>query len=499
MVLKRKINYQLKLFLPLALTLWLIILVFAIIQDRREKDFLTQSVSSRIDFINRRVLDFYDNDEDPTFFINFLDKYYLESALHDVSVAVYDTQTGELIHDMGIHTPPPESIKASGQVRGYEIGGDSSDKTVDPDSYFYYAEGLSDDGRILVQTVLPFSTDLSAFIKGNGLWWALIIAAGIFMTIVTYLATLHLSRNVKFLRRFVTDAVEDRDFVAVDRFANDDLGEISRQIINIYNARNAAISARELEHKVALKATIERSNLKRQLTNNISHELKTPVGIIRGYVDTLVDNPDMDESSRAHFLSKTQSQVERLCNLLNDLSTITRLDEGTSKVTLEEIDFNDFMANFALEVEGSGIAGDMKFSYDIPDGCVVKANNSLINGALMNLVKNAVNYSRGTEMGIKLLTQNNRYYTFVFYDNGVGVGEEHIPMLFDRFYRVDMGRSRKIGGTGLGLPIVRSSINTMGGTISVRNRKGGGLEFIFTLNRWRVRGEKNGDNASPTA
>ena len=102
---------------------------------------------------------------------------------------------------------------------------------------------------------------------------------------------------------------------------------------------------------------------------------------------------------------------------------------------------------------------------------------------LSNLVKNSVAYSQGTQMGIELLGRSQSYYTFAFYDNGVGVGEEHLSRLFDRFYRVDAGRSRKAGGTGLGLPIVKSAINTMGGSISVRNRRGGGLEFIFTLPR----------------
>ena len=86
---------------------------------------------------------------------------------------------------------------------------------------------------------------------------------------------------------------------------------------------------------------------------------------------------------------------------------------------------------------------------------------------------------------MRLLTENQRFYTFVFADNGQGVPPESIPLLFERFYRVDKGRSRKVGGTGLGLPIVRSSLNTIGGTITVNNGKDGGLEFVFTLQKWR--------------
>lgn len=88
-------------------------------------------------------------------------------------------------------------------------------------------------------------------------------------------------------------------------------------------------------------------------------------------------------------------------------------------------------------------------------------------------------------MGLELMAESQRYYTFAFWDNGVGVAEEHIPHLFERFYRVDAGRSRKMGGTGLGLPIVKNTIEAMGGTITVRNRPEGGLSFLFTLEKWR--------------
>ena len=127
----------------------------------------------------------------------------------------------------------------------------------------------------------------------------------------------------------------------------------------------------------------------------------------------------------------------------------------------------------------------MTFTYSVPDDCFIKGNYSLLMGAIMNLVKNSVAYSKGTRMDLHLLTENHRFYTFVFADDGVGVPEESIPQLFERFYRVDKGRSRKAGGTGLGLPIVRSSLNTIGGSISVNNAETGGLEFVFTLQKWR--------------
>ncbi|MDE6199813.1 MAG: sensor histidine kinase, partial [Muribaculaceae bacterium] len=319
------------------------------------------------------------------------------------------------------------------------------------------------------------------------------LLGGASITIATYIAARHLTKNIRLLREFVSKASDDHDFVALDKFANDDLGEISRQVVNMYNMRKAALASRELEHRVALKATEERSNLKRQLTNNISHELKTPAGIIKGYIDTIIENPEMDDESRNHFLLKTQEHIQRLCNILNDLSAMTRLEDGAQNISLERIDFREFIDNLACDVEESGIIGDMEFKTKIPENCFVKGNNSLLTGAIMNLVKNSAAYSKGTEMSLRMLTENQRFYTFVFADNGQGVPEESIPMLFERFYRVDKGRSRKAGGTGLGLPIVRSSLNTIGGSISVNNGDEGGLEFIFTLQKWRKPAEQPHD------
>ena len=197
----------------------------------------------------------------------------------------------------------------------------------------------------------------------------------------------------------------------------------------------------------------------------------------------LISQPDMPQEDREHFLAKAQVNVERLVSMLNDLSTMTRLEESNGNIPMKEVDFHEFVANLASDIEASQLIGKMKFRYNVPENCIISGNEGLLNSTLQNLVKNSANYSQGTEIGLDLLGKTEGHYTFSFYDNGVGVTEEHIPHLFDRFYRVDTGRSRKAGGTGLGLPIVKSSINTMGGSISVRQRKGGGLEFIFTLPR----------------
>jgi two-component system OmpR family sensor kinase/two-component system phosphate regulon sensor histidine kinase PhoR len=126
--------------------------------------------------------------------------------------------------------------------------------------------------------------------------------------------------------------------------------------------------------------------------------------------------------------------------------------------------------------------GAMEFSYDLPLQLPVRGNANLLSAMLMNLARNAANYSGGDQCALEAIESNDRdYFHFCFYDNGSGVPEEALPRLFDRFYRVDSGRARKSGGTGLGLAIVYNTVTAHGGTISCANRPGAGLEIRFTL------------------
>ena len=235
---------------------------------------------------------------------------------------------------------------------------------------------------------------------------------------------------------------------------------------------------------MAIHAIEEKVRVTRQMTNNINHEIKTPVGIVRGYLETILADPDMDTATRTRFLERMLSNVERLSGLLNDVSIMTRLENGGDKIAVNKVDMYDLVYQIEYDMPANNLAGEMEFSFDIPLECYVAGNYGLINGMICGLIRNAAMYSGGTKIGLRLISESERFYMFAFYDNGNGVAEEHLPHLFERFYRVDTGRSRKQGGTGLGLPIVKSTVVTHGGTISVHNRSTGGLEFIFSLPKW---------------
>ena len=463
---KYRVNYRIRIFVPTTLLIWATIAVMAVYSYEREKDYRRETVHSDLRLITRRFIDMYEQGISFDPFVRFVEQYYDKSDLRGVRVTVLDLSTYDVIRNIG----EPMSADGDSEKRG---------------EFISYDEKYSPDNMIKVMAALPYNISVKDWIKDNSGYWFFLILLAVGATLVVFIAAYHLARNITLLRDFADRAANgDGSFADTGKFPNDELGDISRQIIDIYNARQTAMAAHDREHRIALRATAEKIRVKRQLANNLGHELKTPVGIIRGYVDTLVDNPEMEPLSRIHFLNKTQQHVERLCSMLDDLSTLTRLDEAGGMITPQEVDMNELLADLTDEIEESGVGGEMTFNYDIPSDCKVSGSNTLINAALMNLVKNAVAYSKGTEMGIMFVEKTSTHYSFVFYDNGVGVDITHLPHIFDRFYRIETGRSRKTGGTGLGLAIVKSTFLSMGGTISVRNRSEGGLEFNFTIPVW---------------
>ena len=226
----------------------------------------------------------------------------------------------------------------------------------------------------------------------------------------------------------------------------------------------------------------EQIRLKRQLTQNIAHELKTPVSSIQGYLETIVNNENISREKMQTFLERCYAQSNRLSRLLRDISVLTRMDEATNMIDMEKVDISLLVGNIinevALELEEKHITVVNSLKPKIQ----LRGNYSLLYSIFRNLMDNAIAYA-GTDICINIscFREDENFYYFSFADTGVGVSPEHLNRLFERFYRVDKGRSRKLGGTGLGLAIVKNSVIIHGGTISAKNNQGGGLEFVFTL------------------
>lgn len=228
----------------------------------------------------------------------------------------------------------------------------------------------------------------------------------------------------------------------------------------------------------------EESRLKRQLTQNIAHELKTPVSSIQGYMETIISNPDLPADKLQNFVQRSYFQSKRLSELLRDISTLTRMDEAPAMIEKEEVNICHLVEQIAGELEAEMSQKDMKLTMDIDPNMTVHGNLGLLYSVFRNLMDNSLAYAGDhTEMGLTCFRNDPERCYFNFYDTGVGIAEEHLNRIFERFYRVDKGRMRKMGGTGLGLAIVKNAVLLHGGTISAKNRLEGGLEFVFSLKK----------------
>lgn len=228
----------------------------------------------------------------------------------------------------------------------------------------------------------------------------------------------------------------------------------------------------------------ERARLKRQLTQNVAHELKTPVSSIQGYLETIISNPNISPENMRTFLERSYAQSNRLTLLLRDISVLTRMDEAPGMVEKETVNLSRIVENILNEVALGLEEKQMRVVNLMPHDLILTGSSSLLYSIFRNLTDNAIAYAGvGVQVTINCFREDEKFYYFSFSDTGIGVPEEHLNRLFERFYRVDKGRSRKLGGTGLGLAIVKNAVLFHGGTIFAKNAPSGGLEFVFTLQK----------------
>jgi signal transduction histidine kinase len=221
--------------------------------------------------------------------------------------------------------------------------------------------------------------------------------------------------------------------------------------------------------------------LKHEMTGNIAHEIRTPVTSIRGFLEIALNN-NLSGEKMHDYLNRAYMQAQHLSNLISDMSLLAKIDDERNTFERTNINIGAVIGRIEEELAPAMSERHITFHADIPEGLEISGSEPLIHSVFRNLTDNAVRYAGdGVEIHVSVREVRDGFAHFSFYDTGGGVDDKHLARLFERFYRVNQGRTRDTGGSGIGLSIVKNTIVLHGGTIDVRNRANGGLEFIFSL------------------
>ena len=226
----------------------------------------------------------------------------------------------------------------------------------------------------------------------------------------------------------------------------------------------------------------KRRLLKQEMTNNIAHELRTPVTSIRGYLETILNLDDEDVARQKLFIDRAYVQTIRLSELIQDISMLTKIEEAADRFVREAVNMKSLLEELESDLSEKFLKKDITFVVDVPDNLIIYGSRTLLYSIFRNLTENSISYA-GESIQIKLrcyMETDDAVY-FEFHDTGVGVEEKHLVRIFERFYRVNEGRTRDTGGSGLGLSIVKNAVLFHKGNIVAKNRPEGGLMFLITF------------------
>ena len=420
--------YHKQLFSILIACLWTIILCFIGFQYVREKQYKTHFVNAQLQLYNSHLLEMI---EEELPYEEYINTY--EQPFKDLRVSVI-TLSGRVVYDnmlsldsLDNHSHRPEVDEALRKGAGYHIGRQSAS---DGREYFYSAT-RGEHG--IVRTAIPYTASLNDLLATDWKFLGVMIALSLVISILAYFITRRIGKSIERI--------------------ND------------------------------IEAEQEKTRLKRQLTNNMNHELKTPVASMQVCLETLLSGINLSEDKRQELIERCYANTERLRRLLEDVSLITRMEDGSQLIGKEPVVINNIINEIASELAIMPREERFTLHTDVSAQVIVEGNLSLIGSIFRNLTENAIAYSGGKNIYITLTENNEHQCSIRFEDDGCGVKEKQLSRLFERFYRVDKGRSRQMGGTGLGLAIVKHAVQFHGGTISVVNRPGGGLRFDFSLKK----------------
>ncbi len=476
----RSKSFQRNLLLSIGGVFLLFAVCFSIYQYQREKEYKIDILHSRLQMYNYEMAQTLGEDSltNSQLFRDYVSRHQVEGLRVSVInlegrviLDSYDTN----VDSLGNHLRRTEIQQALKVGNGYDIKRMSQSTH---ETYFYSATRF---GHVIVRAAVPYSAELTRSLQADNTYIYFAGVLTLLLGVVLYYITHRISRHIGYLREFAVKAErgEELDHELERRLPDDELGDISHTIIMLYW---------KLRHSEEDKLRI-----KRQLTQNAAHELKTPAASIHWFLESILDNPDMREDQKKHFLERCYAQSERMNKLLLDMSALTKLDDlddhkAIAQQAYRQVDvlkvIQSVLDDTSLQLQDKGITPSLQ----MPQHVEVLGDQSLIYSIFRNLIDNAVVYAIGaSRLNIscaEIETEGRHFYEFMVSDNGIGVEPQHLDHLFERFYRVDKGRSRKLGGTGLGLAIVKNAVAVHGGQTAALTTPGGGLTIKFTLSRF---------------
>lgn len=428
-----KVSRQSHLFLTLLILLWGLILCFVGYQYSREKSQVIGLLGSRLQLLNMQMGDdIVAGVSSEDFFSRNSARFEeLEIAVLSCGDCVSYNSDGANMLDEKIAIIE-EARKSDTEIIIRSSVGDNNRE---------YIHSISEIGKYTICSSCSYSLSFFDIFSGNNTFLIVAIVISLLISVIGYITS------------------------------------------RLYYNLDVTTKERDREHETARREEQDKLRLKRQLTNNINHELKTPICSILGYMEMILNNDKLSEEQCRMFVSKSYAQAERLRHLMMDLSTITRIDEAGNMIDREKINLTTLIQDVKDDVVPQLEKQNITIKTNISKELYIDGNQSLLYSVFRNLVDNAIAYSGGRNIWIDLVAVDSEKYYFSLRDNGIGIDEKHLPYIFERFYRVDKGRSRKMGGTGLGLSIVKNAILFHSGTIEARLEELGGLEFRFSLGK----------------
>ncbi|MET3112794.1 two-component system phosphate regulon sensor histidine kinase PhoR [Pedobacter sp. CG_S7] len=309
-------------------------------------------------------------------------------------------------------------------------------------------------------------------------WYYMLISFGIsFITsfiVFYYLLEKYIYSKVKLIYKLIHNLKLGKDLKDAlgEYVSNDPINDVEQEVKDWAGAKKQEIDILKQQEKY-----------RREFLSNVSHEFRTPLFAIQGYIEALEDCMTEDPDRAVLFLKKAEKNVERLTYLINDLDAISKLESGQVPINFQKFDFVNLAKEVMEAMEDKAKIKDIKlfFKEKYTHPAMVRADREKIRQVMLNLIQNSLKYGKDHgSTAIKIFELHDQYLIEVT-DDGIGIEEKHLSRLFERFYRIDSHRSREIGGTGLGLAIVKHILEAHQQIISVRSTLQIGTTFAFTL------------------